>query len=537
MYITIADKPVPQAAVFADGNQRDEATLVGASMRGWVYQSAQRRSWYRLIPMEDTTIDWRHKVRAPVSSNNAAVLASTLVWQQSFDDLPCLVVAYQAPGESWSLAEQMRDSTATTRLHCALAALRAVEGYWKSFPAPLFPMPADFVIDTDGQAQLLWIPQGDLPDERSVFAAPHRVLYLAPELLRSAANIAWDATSWEAVDRYALGVMLLGCYCKIPSVDSPETAIFRAASGSLVRKSQPLPDLPDWLEKFSNYRTTVGFVQRLTSPAGSVRLDVDLQQLADRVEKSVDYCDPRTAIVALRDLGRPLEALELVQEVLPRIEALGIGVESQYDLLCQAGELCGGFLHRPLEALDYYERAITLRAELQHAYREQLRIIANARHHSALESIVLGNPAVASDLDVSLWRNYRMRNGSRTTHSDDEESETEDRLIARYLLWRRQFDVARDFIYPRLFDAQQTYIWWDFELNICYGLAFVGLAAGDPTNLDRATEQVKQIKTGLEYARQNVSLDPSLLQQYGEELAELEFTILNVRSNGSLPTS
>lgn len=537
MFITIADKPVPPAAVFDDCNQRDEATLVGASMRGWVYRSTQRRAWYRLIRIEDTTLDWRHSIRAPVSASDAPVLPSTHAWQQTFDDSPRLVVAYRVAGKSWSLAAQLREATATVRLGSALAALRALECCWKTLPAPLFPMPADFVIDGDGQAQLLWIPRGDLPDERSVFEAPQRVLYLAPELLRSAANVAWDATSWEAVDRYALGVMLLSCYRQMPSVDSPERAIFRAATGSLVRGLLPRPDLPGWLEKFANHRTTVGLAQRLTSPSPSIRLEVDFRQLGDRVEKSIGYCDPRTAIAALRDLGRPLEALELVQELLPRTEALGIGAAGQYDLLCQAGELCGGFLHRPLEALDYYERAIASHAESTSAYREQLRIIANARHHSALESMVLGHSAVASDLDVKLWRNYRALNGSRSTHSDDEESEMEDRLMARHLLWRRQFDVARDFIFPRLFDAQGTYIWWDFEVNLCYGHAFLGLAAGDPTNLDKAAGQAAQIKNGLEYVRRSGSIDPSLLQQYGQELAELEHAILLARNKGPWPTS
>ena len=208
------------------------------------------------------------------------------------------------------------------------------------------------------------MPRGQLPNVRAVFAAPERALYLAPEFLRSAANVAWDAATWQGVDRYAIGVSLLDSYYQLPATPSADAALSRGAAGTLLSSLTPRTDLPNWLDRFENRRNTVAFLKRLTSPILQTRLSVDLKQLVERLERLLELFDPRHAVASLRDSAQPKVALDLLQELFPLVEPLGIESECQFDLLCLAGELCAQYLRRPLEAVDYYERAITLRPDL-----------------------------------------------------------------------------------------------------------------------------------------------------------------------------
>lgn len=528
MFTTIADKTVPETLVLDDGRQRDEATLLGSSMRGWIYRSTSPNVWYRLIPIEDSSLEWRHRIRADAPVEDC-FLSATADWHQPFSDAPRLVVLYRSLTPARSLAECLKDHDVSVRLKSAIALLRMVSQCWSTL-SPLMPMPADIVVDENGMARLLWIPKGSLPNERTVFEDPQRLLYLAPEILRSANNVSEEINRCEAADRYAIGVMLLSCYEQLPSVDRVEAAIFRAATGTLVHNLPANQELPVWLARASSHRRTLSLLHRLVAPVPETRLRVNLRTLTQRLEQSVEMADPCKAVAWLRDRGKPEDALGLLEEVLPLTESLGISSQQQYELLCLAGELCGGYLRRPLDALDYLERAVTLQPNARQARQEQLSLIVAAKHHSSLDTSFLTDPGIAVDLDVKLWRNYRALYLGRTIHSDDADEQKVDRLVARYVIWRGQFDIARDFIYPRLFDSSGNYAWWDFDLNLAYVQSFLGLEDGSGVNLDRAAEQTQQIKKGFAWIEQNGMLDPTLLGQYGQELAELELRIFALRS-------
>lgn len=531
MSTTTAVNTVPRSVVVGNGSVSEQANLVGPSMLGWVYRSLSGTAWYRLIPSSQVSLEWRHCIRTYVPPSDSQLLAASRDWYQPFPDEPRLVILYRTNGPVRSFAECIADADATVRLRSAVAAVRALSKWWGAVSPPLLPLPADIVVAEDGTVRVLWIPLSHLPDARTAFAAPERILYLPPELLRSAANVTWDATTWQAVDRYAIGVSLLGCYCELPSVQRPELAMFRAGTGSLFQRLSPRTDLPPWLERFTTHRNTISLVRRLTSPALGTRLNVDLDQLAARLEKSLVLFDPRTAVAWLRDRAQPQEALQLLQELFPLTETLGIDAERQYDLLCLAGELCAKYLRCPLDAIDYYERAIDSTNVRPEAFQEQLRVIASSRHHATLETMLESNSTVATELDMKLWRNYRFLARDRMTHADNEDDEMNDRLVARYALWRGQYDIARDFIYPRLTDEDGTYIWWDFDLNLAYVRAFLGLENGDGTNLGLASQQLQRIKDGLEFFREHFSFDPSLAQQYGEEVGDLEYRIFRASPN------
>lgn len=537
MYITTPDSVVPSTVVFHDGSHGNEAMLVGPSLFGWVYRSSCGTTWYRLFPSEQldhvgqSELEWRHRFRTQTLPPSSSILTAQRDWHQLFEDESWLVVAYESARPGKSLAEHIRGKDATLRMRSAVAALRALPEWWNTLELPILPLPADIVVSDDGSIQLLWIPRPRLPDSNTAVANPERILHMPPELLRSAANVAWDIATWKAVDLYAIGVTLLGCYCQLPDVQRPVPLMQRAATGSLFQKLQARCDLPPWLERFSNHRNTVSGLHRLTSPVLKTRLEVDLGKLADRLERSLALFDPRSAVAWLRDQAKPQEALDLLQELFPLTASLEIDTDLQYDLLCMAGELCARYLRRVLDALDYYERAIDLNGHRREAYREQLRVIASSPHHMELADIVESNSPISTDLDMKLWRNYRFLVGGRTTHASNDDDEMDDRSIAHYTLSRRQYDVACDFIKPRLLDETGRYIWWDFELMLALGWAFLGI--GDRSNLELASQQIQQIKNGLEYVRRNCSLEMSLVQQYGDDLSDLEYRVFVARSSSS----
>ena len=322
MPIKTADRPVLTSVTLGEGARRDEATLIGPSMWGWVYRSVTSLHWYRLLPYEETA-EWRHQLRErpPVLHGVWTPLRD---WQQSIDSAPWLVIAYRPESAGQSLSELLRDKRPAVRLRATVASLRALTDWWQGLSAPLFPLPADIVLNENDQAQLLWMPRGQLPNARAVFAAPERALYLAPEFLRSAANVAWDAATWQGVDRYAIGVSLLDSYYQLPAIPSADAALSRGAAGTLLSSLTPRTDLPNWLDRFENRRNTVAFLKRLTSPILQTRLSVDLKQLVERLERLLELFDPRHAVASLRDSAQPKVALDLLQELFPLVEPLGI---------------------------------------------------------------------------------------------------------------------------------------------------------------------------------------------------------------------
>ncbi len=532
MPMTNANSAVPQTVVFDDGNRPDEAVRIGPSMRGFVFRSSHGSHRYRLIPIADAPIEWRHEIRSQAPRNESSLVTADRDWQQNVNGATWVVVRYAPAGNYRTLAELIAEGDPTRRLKACAACLRRLPDWRRALATPLWSMPADIVVSPEGDARWLWIPRGMLPGAREVFQDACRLPYLAPEYVRNAGVGSWDAAAWEACDRFALGACLLECFYQFPPARDAAAALPRAAAGTMFSRLVPRADLPPWLAQFSDYANTLAPAKRLCSPDRANRSGVDLQALAQKLDQSLDLFDPHRAASMLRDRAKPQEALQLLQDVFPRAAALSVDAAKQYDLLCLAGELCAQFLQVPLDAVDFFERAIVLDPERDTAYREQFGVIARARHHASLSAMIENRPADAVAIDVKFWRNYRFLRGTEVCRGEDEETREIDRLTARYALWRRQFDVARDFIYPRLFTADGTYAWWDIEFNLSYVESFLGLETGNGAQLDKASEQLQLIKNGLAHLQQQweqlpEQFDPG--RMYGEEIADLEYHIFTAK--------
>jgi hypothetical protein len=227
----------------------------------------------------------------------------------------------------------------------------------------------------------------------------------------------------------------------------------------------------------------------------------------------------------LRDSSRPQEALDLLEELFPQAESLEVPEAQSYSLYCLAGELCSRYLNRPLDAIDYYERALQFNATAPTAFREELALISTSRHHPALSAMIQSDASIAQNVDEKLRRNYSVLFGDRQTHAESEDDELIDRQVADYFLWRGQFPKAQQFILSRLFDEQNHYVWWDLELMISYVWSFLGLETGDGRNLTLAREQLQQVKDGLRLLSDSSPSTTTLFEQVGPEIAELDLLI------------
>ena len=536
MLITTAGNSMSMPPVLDVVGESSKPLLVGPAMHGWIYRNPSGTDWFRAVPVEQTDLEWRHRVRGPrLGSHN--ILFPAKDWQQQIGDRTYQILSYRNSSSARALSQFFENSTAAQRLAKLVTLLRIIPGWWKTLQAPLLLLASEIIVGNDGELRLLGMASGLTPSPATLLEAPERLLSMPPEWLRSGPETQWNEKAWQAVDRYCVGVLLLSSLFQPPCIRNFDTVAVRAASGCVFAHPVNRIDLPGWLGRFPRFEKTIAAIRQLVSADVSLRSGVDFQQLADRIEKLLDLFDPFVAAKWLRDVSRPQEALDVLEELFPSADQLGITSAQQYELFCLAGELVARYLDRPLDAIDYFERAIQKDNRAQPAYREELMVIASARHHPSLAIMILHDAAVAEDVDQKLWRNYVAIFGDRAAHAENEDDAQIDRLVADYLIWRKNFVKAQQFILSRLFDRQGTYIWWDFELMLPYVHTFLGLETGNGVNLQLARDQLQQVREALLQVGHNTLMEPSQVHQIGGEIADLELFIAQQLSQIKRPMS
>ncbi|MDQ3804812.1 MAG: hypothetical protein M3416_13405 [Acidobacteriota bacterium] len=502
MFTKSAGSAPPSELELVIDSQPDTIALAGPSLHGFVYRSRHRPACYRLLPIDAAPLRRRDEIKNWIGRAMPENVARiTNAWH---DGSGYFYVRYEVEGLGPSLAEALADQDPCVRLRHAIPALRALPAWWKSLYSPLLPTPWDLVFAGQGQLYLLALPPWGPPDVDSVFAAPARSMYLAPELVRGC-----DGVSGEGVDSYAFGVALLQCFYSLPPVADAGDFMFRAANDTAFTPSTLTSNLPFWLDALPASAKTLAAASKMVARNVKVREAVDPAELAQLLEYFLRRMDPLVAATDLRHLGRSFEAYTLLQDVLL--------AQDSYDLLLLAGKLAGEELHRPLEAVDLFERAVAkspLRAE---AYEAQLKLLARAMELAPLRNLIAGNADAAAQIDSKLMRDFQHLPAARQQSSEMEAA------LARYLVWRGQFDAALKFIYGRLLEGQ-TYMWWKFDLNLLYARALMGLG-----RLDDARRQLDLVKGGLFKGREKKTVGEEEIHQHGAVLSELEVRLLKLR--------
>jgi len=502
--------------------RRVHLALVGPSSQGWVYRTEDRSTCYRLLPIRDGQYakDAKHSDDAPVARRSDVKSwmplddhgrpRQTPAWvtapgrvhiapivradQTLIGGTACFFVEYGSRVER-TLVDVLADRDPMARLDHLIPLLWCIPAWWDNLHEGLLPMPADIVFTADGQPWLLPMPFWRFPDVESVFAAPARGLYLAPEYVRGCS----EPTMKRNMDTFAIGALLQQCFSRAPSAEDSGAVLLRAANGSLWTDLSS--DLPYWLQQLDATREAQALVHRMLDPNPRVRSAFDPLEWAAKLAHCKVRMEPKAAIEAMVATHRLDQAFGLLQDILL--------ADDSYDMLLLAGKVARQAL-RLLEAIDFYEKAIIKAPQRLEAYREQFSLLVLEEARPWISRLTADSSDAGAKVDDMVRRDF--------SHLDEDDRTEELELeMTQYLLWRRRYDTAAAFAYSRLFDDKKTFLWWKFWLRLAF--VEVEVAWG---KLSEAKEELVKIQTRLRQAHQEGRVDAEELSAYGPAIERLE---------------
>jgi len=425
-------------------------------MWGLIYRSVNGPFSYRVLP-GDTPVQQIHSMRKWVGALPRRFLAPVEEVNNSWDPKRVFdFVRYKVGNSAISLAEALRHTDPAFRLTSLATALETLQAWWLNTGGAILPTPAEIVLSRDAGPLLLPRPTEPVPTQESVFDQPERALYVSPTRVRGE-----RASSPDSDDRYAFAVMLATCLYERSDFDAGETLV-RAAAGVLFDPVSPATRIPAWMR-------LLPIVDTIQEKLGSLLCDASFDPitLAFEIRHWVERLSPLVAVKELRQAGSNQRALDLIVALLRVAETETALRNNMYELLLDAGEIASKYLHRPLDALEFQERAIATRPDLPKAYQEQLVLIGRIEAASEDGGLPGARPNLLQDLDAVAWRDFNS-----LSPKDREEHE---HTMSRYLLNRGRFAEAQRFILPLIYDPQRGYLPAKFELNLDYVEALIGL--------------------------------------------------------------
>lgn len=510
------------------GERTDRVTLVGPFLHGWVYRTASAAVYYKLLPIHQATVEWRHAVRGWVNADPAtwpADLIQPSRAEQAQDPLdqcaPYFAIRYELPRPAETLADRLGGEDTCDRLQCVVRILRALPKWWTRPGAPVLAMPSDVLLAADGTPVLLAMPFLRMPDAEAVFAEPIRAFSLAPELLGIGSRGKWTAEHWQNVDRYAAGALLRYGLYALSAASDPGMFLARVGNGTAFANGRHPMRLPFWMQRLEAAQQALEVCARLTAGDPARRAEQNLERLAEQLDHCRQRLSPREAVLEMRRFREPALALKLLQEILLTDES--------YDLLVLAGETAR-HAARPLEAVDFYERAIRCEPQRSEAYEGQFDLLAHSFHHAPLTDLYQGQGTAALQLDAKVWRDFQALPADKQQRLEES--------MAGYLVWRSRFELWRGeldavaaFIHRRLFDESNTFLWWKLGLNLAYGEVLflqarvLATQLPDPAaaqkRLAEAQSQLDIVRKALRRLREGQFIGPGEVAQYGEVLQAL----------------
>jgi len=517
--ITTADTRDEYATLAVDG-QTDTLAACGPTFAGRVYRSIDQPRCYRLIPQADAPIQRRAAVEQ--WANMAApggFAAPTAHWVDAA--MGVFVVQYDLPDLRCSLAEVLADADLdlTVRVSHVAQALDWLHYWVQSLDAPIFLTPGDIVFGLNGDIRLLAMPRWRLPDVAAVLEAPVLARYLAPEFVCSRLDMPWGPAAWQNLAQFAIGAMLVESFHRVPEPTNAAIALEYAAGGWREwGRGESL--LTYWQGQLAASRDALACAERLMQADPVERCRCDPNASAALLRDCVGRINPVTAVAEVKSREGERSAFELVQNILLDDES--------YDLLMLAGGLASQ-INRPLEAIDFYERAIAAEPHRSDAYRAQFDLINTAqRYYGTLDTLFTTSIDAASLLCQKMVRNFE-----RLPHDDQRERQIS---MARFLVWygdqmNAAYPQAIAFIYPRLVDEDGAPKWWEFELNLAYAEALIG--AG---RLEDADQQVRHIANAIRRAQGRPDLfDRRKLNGHINGLEKLKGKLLDARARRTDP--
>ncbi|HEY6140809.1 MAG TPA: hypothetical protein VI670_23900 [Thermoanaerobaculia bacterium] len=485
----------PESIVIQTGDGADAISLVAPSLWGSIYRSRRRAEYYRVVPLEEASTAVVSSAAQWIGKPPKRGLATIVEVRHSLEvDLSFVFIRY-ARAEGRTLAELLREGTVGEQLQLLARVAEALPQWWGGTAAAALPTPADIVLPEDSDAVLLPAPFHHPVDAAAVFAHPARARYLSPERLRS-----MSVPSEDADDLYALGVMLLGVFYRLPEL-SAEEALLRAANRTLYAAEALESALPSWRTKIEAVQAARAQAFSLIASSAAERLRVDPRDLASRLANWARSSEPFDAVESLRGRGLREEALALLSDILSH--------QPSHELLLEAA-LLAAEQHRVLEALEYVERAISLEPDQTGAHALQLTLFSRLMDTPpASGEERMKHLDLIERLEAMLWRDFGAL-------PKDVQSRFES-VVSRFLLARSRYREATNFIFPRLRDNAGTHLWWKFDLSLDYAEALMGISA-----MPQARESLLASKLGLQKVRASRTISDFDIHRIGTRIADLE---------------
>ena len=328
-----SSKPPDEFELALHDDRRVNLRLIGASSQGWVCSTRARDACYRLLPIgggfgeqhecEDTPVERRQDFRAWMANSPSAPhwVAHPLYRHLApiTDDGQCRLpvgdhhgwyyVRYEIP-HTTSLMEILAGSNFHAKLDAVILVFYQLQAWWQELRPDLIPFAADIVFDAEKRPFLLAAPAWRYPDIGSLFSEPSRALFLPPEYLCGMTKSETSAN----IDRFALGVIALQVFRRIPEVFEVKSSLPRMVTGSIWKNLAS--NLPSWLQRLQATTEAETAVYCLINSDPQTRASIHLSQLIQTLESCRRRTEPSGAIRNLLEEGRAHEAYELLHEIL-----------------------------------------------------------------------------------------------------------------------------------------------------------------------------------------------------------------------------
>ena len=293
-------------------------------------------------------------------------------------------------------------------------------------------------------------------------------------------------------------MIALQCFYTLPLADDSETALMLAAAGSVPELSSQPGTLPYWMYKAPGLQEALKLLSRTVSSA-RVRSAVEPFSLARSLNQCRTRMLPERAAEELRQMGQSREAFNLLHDAML--------VQTTHELALLAGEIALHDLNDPLEAIDILEKAIERDHHRVAAYVHQFEAISKLTRLLNEFRLLEQAPSARERMDDLIWRDFNRM--------DADQQRDNEVAMSRYFLFRRQYEAAAHFIFPRL-RMGATHMWWKFDLNLNYVRALAG-----QQRIAEASALLRYVAGKLDFARQGKTLAHHEITRLDADVREL----------------
>jgi hypothetical protein len=264
----------------------------------------------------------------------------------------------------------------------------------------------------------------------------------------------------ENVSFYALGMVLLQSIYHIQTDSDPESMLISSANGTL-NAFLNKPMLPQWMLEQADIKEMIQNLERMINRDLHIRNAAQPLALHDVIKRNIGLFNPKKTIRILMKEKKYHEAYKIIQNILK-------------------------------------------------IYLDQ---IVNP---SLLTEIKIKSKPPLEQIKPRIIRNFE--------HLDFGTQNEWVEKVGTFLNFMRDYESSEKYLYPHLFDADSTQLWFKFERHCLYVEAIIGL-----NNYNSAADWIKYTKGNISKAMHHPELMNDV-KRYGPIISELERRLLKLRN-------